>query len=61
MLAVLALLQFEDDWETSSGATSAGRRLLRMERENYRNGLPLGLTIEPSAGDGQLEHRGLLG
>ena len=47
-------MQFEDDWEDKSSLTSGGRRLLRMEGENRRNGLPLGQTIEPAAvGAGQ--------
>ncbi|GAB4813329.1 hypothetical protein N2152v2_000375 [Parachlorella kessleri] len=46
-------LTFEDDWEDKSSLTSGGRRLLRMESENRRNGLPLGQTIEPAAGAGQ--------
>ena len=42
------------DWEDKSSLTSGGRRLLRMEGENRRNGLPLGQTIEPAAvGAGQ--------
>ncbi len=55
------LLQFEDDWETKSSLSSGGRRLLRMESENKRNGLPLGLTIEPSSGPVGQQHQGLLG
>lgn len=42
-------LQFEDDWAQDSLA-AGGRRLLRLESENARNGLPLGLTIEPGGG-----------
>lgn len=41
-----ANLQFEDDWETTSNYAREGRRLLRMEGENARKGLPIGLPLD---------------
>lgn len=41
--------QFEDDWQLDSH-TATGRRLLRLESENARQGLPPGLAIEAAAG-----------
>ena len=47
--------QFEDDWGADDWL-SGGRRLLRMESENAKAGLPLGLTIEPPAAGGPAGH-----
>ncbi|PSC73983.1 LMBR1 domain-containing 2-like protein A [Micractinium conductrix] len=44
-------LEFEDDWQNDSYA-AMGRRMLAVESENARNGLPPGLTIEPAAAGG---------
>lgn len=46
--APFAALQFEDDWQLDSHAAT-GRRLLRLESDNARQGLPPGLAIEAAA------------
>ena len=38
-------IEFDDDFETKSGAAAKGLRLLQMELENHSAGRPLGLTI----------------
>ena len=38
---------FEDDWETKSPYATSGERLLNIEVENYAQGRPIGLTINP--------------
>ena len=38
-------MEFEDDFETQSGAAARGMQLLQMELENFNAGRPLGLTI----------------
>lgn len=38
-------MEFEDDFETTSGAAARGMQLLQMELENFNGGRPLGLTI----------------
>ena len=38
-------MEFEDDFETQSGAAARGMQLLLMELENFNAGRPLGLTI----------------
>ncbi|KAL4424193.1 hypothetical protein ABPG75_001494 [Micractinium tetrahymenae] len=50
-------LEFEDDWALDSHA-AAGNRLLQIESENARNGLPPGLTIQPGGpGASQSAHQ----
>lgn len=38
-------MEFEDDFETQSGAAARGMALLQAELENFNAGRPLGLTI----------------
>jgi len=38
-------MEFEDDFETQSGAAARGMQLLQVELENFNAGRPLGLTI----------------
>ena len=46
-------MEFEDDFETQSGAAARGMQLLQMELENFNAGRPLGLTISTQ---GSQEH-----
>ncbi|EIE18799.1 hypothetical protein COCSUDRAFT_45246 [Coccomyxa subellipsoidea C-169] len=41
-------IEFDDDFETKSGAAAKGLRLLQMELDNHNAGRPLGLTITVS-------------
>lgn len=41
-------IEFDDDFETKSGAAAKGLRLLQMELDNHNAGRPLGLTITTS-------------
>lgn len=38
-------IEFDDDFETRSGAAAKGLRLLQVELDNFSAGRPLGLTI----------------
>lgn len=38
-------IEFDDDFETKSGAAAKGSKLLQMELDNRNAGRPLGLTI----------------
>ncbi|CAL5224711.1 g7442 [Coccomyxa viridis] len=45
-------MEFEDDFETQSGAAARGMQLLQMELENFNAGRPLGLTISTQGTEG---------
>jgi hypothetical protein len=50
-------IEFDDDFETGSGAAAKGAQLLLAELENHGAGRPVGLTIVPVGGPlQQAEH-----
>ncbi len=50
-------MEFEDDFETQSGAAARGMQLLQMELENFNAGRPLGLTISTQGMPGNVPSR----
>ncbi|CAL8470464.1 g10006 [Coccomyxa elongata] len=44
-------IEFDDDFETRSGAAAKGLRLLQVELDNFSAGRPLGLTITTAGRD----------